>query len=199
MSFAQPFAHREALIAAAIDEFDARGYAKASINRILAVAGVSKGQFYHHFADKEALYLALVALMIERKRAHFAAQPPPGAPSGLFDALRLQLRQGLAFARAEPEVDRFARSFLRERGRPIYHLALARHDLGRGDPLQALIAAALARGELTDALSPAFITRALTTVLTHAVELIGAASLEEFERGVDELLTFLERGLGRPR
>ena len=93
MGFEQDFAHRDQLIEAAIAELDTHGYAKASLNRILTAAGMSKGQFYHHFETKEALYLALVALMIERKREHFARNPIE--PNGdLFDIVRAQLRAG---------------------------------------------------------------------------------------------------------
>ena len=39
--------------------FLARGYDNASLNEVIAVAGVSKGAFYHYFASKEALLEAL--------------------------------------------------------------------------------------------------------------------------------------------
>ncbi|MCA9693189.1 MAG: TetR/AcrR family transcriptional regulator, partial [Myxococcales bacterium] len=200
MSLLRAFAHQDALIAAAIDEFDARGYAKASLNRILERAGVSKGQFYHHFTDKQALYVALVELMIARKQAFFRARPPTSAtPTSVFDTLRLQLRQGLAFAREDPQLERFARSFLRERGRPIYQAVMARFPLDQDAAVAALVDAGLARGEFTDALSPAFLKRAIAALLQAAPELLDAASIDDFDRGLDELITLLTRGLGRPR
>jgi AcrR family transcriptional regulator len=45
------FEHQDALISEAIEEFAARGYDNASINRILARVGMSKGQFYYHSAN----------------------------------------------------------------------------------------------------------------------------------------------------
>jgi TetR/AcrR family transcriptional regulator len=196
MSWERGFAHQEALLAAAIEEFAARGYAKASLNRILAAAGMSKGQFYHHFAGKEALYFGIIELMIGRKRAFFAglgAQRPAG---GFFEALRAQLHLGLAFAREDPQMERFARSFLGERGRPIYQAVMARYDFARHDPLQQLVAAAMARGELTAALSPAFVGRAVSTLMNAASELIDAGSLEDFEAGLDEFMLLLRRAIG---
>ncbi len=43
---------RQGLLDAARDEFAAKGYEAASLNRILLAAGVSKGSFYYYFDDK---------------------------------------------------------------------------------------------------------------------------------------------------
>jgi TetR/AcrR family transcriptional regulator, mexJK operon transcriptional repressor len=51
---------REAIIAAAKDTFLKEGYAGASMDRITAVAGVSKATVYNHFRSKEELLLAVV-------------------------------------------------------------------------------------------------------------------------------------------
>lgn len=48
------------LLEVAAREFAALGYADASINRILATAGVSKGSAYYYFADKADLFFAVV-------------------------------------------------------------------------------------------------------------------------------------------
>ena len=41
-------------------EFVAHGFERASLNRILAAAGMSKGQAYYYFADKADLYRAVI-------------------------------------------------------------------------------------------------------------------------------------------
>jgi AcrR family transcriptional regulator len=51
---------REALLDAASAEFAAHGYKDASVNRILATAGFSKGSFYYYFDDKADLAAAVV-------------------------------------------------------------------------------------------------------------------------------------------
>jgi len=43
---------RERILAAAKDEFAAKGYEAASLNRILLQSGLSKGSFYYYFDDK---------------------------------------------------------------------------------------------------------------------------------------------------
>jgi len=50
----------EAILCGAMQEFAEHGYAGARIDKIVAAAGVSKATVYRHFADKEALFTALI-------------------------------------------------------------------------------------------------------------------------------------------
>lgn len=43
-----------------MEEFSRRGYEGASLNTVWAVKGISKGIIYHHFKDKDELYLLCV-------------------------------------------------------------------------------------------------------------------------------------------
>lgn len=61
-----PDATREKLLAAAFGEIYRRGFQAASLDDILAEAGVTKGALYHHFADKAALGRAVVDEVVRR-------------------------------------------------------------------------------------------------------------------------------------
>lgn len=50
----------EKLLAAAMEEFSSKGYDGASVNDICKSSGVPKGNLYHNFSSKEALYLTCV-------------------------------------------------------------------------------------------------------------------------------------------
>lgn len=55
-----PVATRDKLLKAAFEEIYRRGFQAASLDTILAKAGVTKGALYHHFPDKAALGQAVV-------------------------------------------------------------------------------------------------------------------------------------------
>ncbi|MDQ2703733.1 MAG: TetR/AcrR family transcriptional regulator [Pseudomonadota bacterium] len=63
-------ATRRDLIAAARRLFTEKSYAETSTPEIVAAAGVTRGALYHHFADKQALFLAV----IEQEAADVAAE-----------------------------------------------------------------------------------------------------------------------------
>lgn len=51
-----PSDRRQAILTAAGEEFAAHGFKGASLNRIIAAAGISKGKFYYYFTDKADLF-----------------------------------------------------------------------------------------------------------------------------------------------
>jgi AcrR family transcriptional regulator len=55
---------REAILAAALEEFAARGFADARLDDVARRAGVAKGTIYLYFRDKEDLFQELVRAMV---------------------------------------------------------------------------------------------------------------------------------------
>lgn len=53
---------RDAILAAALDEFAARGFAATRLDDVARRAGVAKGTIYLHFADKETLFQELIRM-----------------------------------------------------------------------------------------------------------------------------------------
>lgn len=198
MSFAQSFEHSEELFAAALAEFAEHGYAQASINAILAAAGMSKGQFYYHFGSKEELYSALVEVVISKKRAFLQDElEPEDTQQDIFSRLQHQIRLGLAFARAHPAINRFANSFTREVGNPIYHTVLERFNFAQDRWLNQMVELAYQRGELRTDLPLPFIKRAVSHMFSHAAEIADLSRPEEIEQQLAYLVALLRSGLAR--
>ncbi len=61
------FKREQKLLDAAIEEFSQWSFDEASVNRILKNAHISKGVFYYHFKDKEALYYSVMEIALTSK------------------------------------------------------------------------------------------------------------------------------------
>ncbi|MGY1752200.1 TetR/AcrR family transcriptional regulator [Blastococcus sp. SYSU D01042] len=63
-------ASREALVVAGRRLFGARGYGAVGTGEIVAAAGLTRGALYHQFADKTALFVAVLERTEEEITAH---------------------------------------------------------------------------------------------------------------------------------
>jgi len=104
-------ARRRQLLDAAAAEFAGKGYEGASLNVILARAGLGKSSYYYYFADKEDLYATVFEDFLARMEAEC---PPP-----VFG----ELDQRGFWPAIEAWSDASARSLLRH----PHVLAMARH------------------------------------------------------------------------
>lgn len=74
---------RARLIDAARSLVRRKGFAATSVDDLCAAAGVTKGAFFHHFASKEALGVALIDDWTQMTGAMFAAHPYNSLPDPL--------------------------------------------------------------------------------------------------------------------
>jgi len=139
---------RSAIVAAALDEFVARGFTATRLDDVAKRAGVAKGTIYLHFDDKEALFREIVTTMLVPLVATLET-PPPDIPirevlGRFFDlfieevystdrrnVIRLVMTEGQRF----PELAAF-------HYRNVVSRAIA--------AMRALLVRAQARGELKD-------------------------------------------------
>ncbi|MBN9332055.1 MAG: TetR/AcrR family transcriptional regulator [Devosia sp.] len=80
---------RRALVAAARQQFAEHGFGATNTPTIAAEAGVTRGALYHHFADKQALFEAVVeeehALLALAINAAAAGEDEPGPVRALIE------------------------------------------------------------------------------------------------------------------
>ena len=144
---------RGAILAAALDEFSARGFAATRLEDVAQRAGVAKGTIYLYFRDKESLFQELVRAMLTPLAGAIAAAPMAGLP---------------ARAVAEMIADVFVNEIYGTRRKDVLRLIIAegprfpklaefyyREVIARVLPaLRAVLAQAVERGELAhDALA----------------------------------------------
>ena len=198
MSFTKSFEHKQKLLDAALAEFNTYGYELASINRILDKAGMSKGQFYYHFKNKEGLYFALMELGIEKKLAYFANHNLlVDASTDIFNLFKTQIQYGLAFATEYPEIYQLSQAFLREKGNPIYEKAMARYNFQDNEVIGQLIEAAYTRGEFREDFPLAFIKQMIGYMFNQVA---GFANLDDpvgMEQNLNYMIDFMRNGLAK--
>jgi AcrR family transcriptional regulator len=136
-------ATRAALVSAARALFVEKSYAETGTPEIVAAAGVTRGALYHHFADKQALFAAVV----EAESAAVAREVEQAAPAGVrpLDALKAG---GAAFLAAMAQPGR-ARLLLLDGPAVLGHAAMneieGRHG---GRTLRDGLSAAMADGSI---------------------------------------------------
>jgi AcrR family transcriptional regulator len=138
---------REAILAAALEEFTARGFAATRLDDVAQRAGVAKGTIYLYFRDKESLFQELVRAMLSPLVGVIEAAP---------------LRDLPIRAVAEMIIDVFVNDIYGTRRKDVIRLTLAegprfpkiaefyyREVIGRVLPvMRALLTRAVERGEL---------------------------------------------------
>lgn len=98
---------REALVAAARPLFAAHGFAEVSTDAIVAAAGVTRGALYHQFADKTALFEAVLAAVERDIARRLAVEAEAAGISDPVEVLRHAVRTWLDIC-VEPEIHRIA-------------------------------------------------------------------------------------------
>jgi AcrR family transcriptional regulator len=101
---------REAILAAALEEFSASGFASTRLDDVAKRAGVAKGTIYLYFRDKESLFQELVRAMLSPLVAKLEAAPVMDLP---------------ARAIAEAIADLFVREIFGTRRQDVIRLIIA--------------------------------------------------------------------------
>jgi AcrR family transcriptional regulator len=100
-------ATRDALVAAGRRLFAEQGFAEVSTDAIVAAAGVTRGALYHQFADKTALFDAVLEAVEADIARRLADDVAAAGISDPVDAMRRVLRTWLDIC-VEPEIHRIA-------------------------------------------------------------------------------------------
>jgi AcrR family transcriptional regulator len=96
-------ATQQALLSAARGLWGERGYAEVGTPEIAEAAGVTRGAMYHQFADKTALFLAVLEALEEEVMQRLAQDVAAAEPKTPADAIYVAADAWLDIAR-EPEV-----------------------------------------------------------------------------------------------
>ena len=107
---------QQVLLDAAREEFAARGFDKASLNRIIAAAGVSKGAMYYYFSDKADLFATVVEDAMADIAEAVGDLPTFDDVPGYWSAIRQYLARASAFVMTQPHHAELGRAIYQSRG-----------------------------------------------------------------------------------
>jgi AcrR family transcriptional regulator len=135
---------RDRVLAAAVDLFGKQGFDGTSVAQVIAVAGVAKGGFYHHFASKEALLYEVYGDLITRQLESLdaiLAQRRPAAETlraiivDLVESTAASATQALVFVREMHRLDDAGTAEYRAQRRRYYDavVRLIRRGQAAGD------------------------------------------------------------------
>lgn len=142
---------RDAILAAALEEFSARGFEATRLDDVASRAGIAKGTIYLYFRDKETLFQELIRAMLTPLVGTLEAMGAVDMPLAVLadqlvdvfvrevyetrrkDVVRLMITEGRRF----PKIAEF------------YYREVLSHIIGA---IRAILRRAAARGEVPEAL-----------------------------------------------
>jgi TetR/AcrR family transcriptional regulator len=196
------FKRKNELIEAALDEFSAHNYEKASLNKIIKNAGISKGLFYYHFEGKKALYSFILetAAGNQVKFINKDMREQELKDKDIFEDLKLQFEISGKFAAAHPKYYKFITMFLKENSNEINNDLKSAVESSNNLLLDQLIKNAIKNGDFNKRFSNEFIMKIMRYLFTNYFEIFneeGDYELENILENAKNFVDFLKYGLGK--
>jgi len=184
----------------AIDELAACPFEQASVNRIVAQAGIAKGSFYQYFADKQDLFLYVMQLIGEAKLNYMSPVMRNPDEHDIFTLIREMYLSGIQFANEHPRYTAIGNKLLVHKEAPIYKTLKADILPSYFAIFETLLENAIARGEIRADIDikmfAYLITSMSTVVIEYYSEFISQALDESMIATVDKFIDFLKNGMG---
>ena len=99
-----PEAKRDRITAVAVKEFAARGYAGASINRMIDRLQIAKGSIFQYFGDKTGLFMYVFEVAMALVKGYLRDVRDSSVEEDLFARLDRTLAAGIDFVNAHPRI-----------------------------------------------------------------------------------------------
>jgi TetR/AcrR family transcriptional repressor of nem operon len=199
---------RTRLLEAARDVIRAKGFAASSVDDLCQAAAVTKGAFFHHFKNKEALGVAAAQHWMETTTAFFASAPYH-APDDPLERILAYVAFRRSIATGElAEFSCLVGTMAQEvfDSAPAIREACAESIFGHAATLEADIKAAMKQHGISDGWKAASLARHTQAVIQGAFVLAKAGddpalareSIDHLERYIRLLFNCPKKGKGTP-
>jgi len=198
-----PEGKRQKILKIATKEFAIKGYAKASLNRMVEKLGIAKGSIYQYFHNKEHLFLYVFSHGV--RLAKDILKPIKSQKGNIFEKLSASLKMGILFIQQHPHIYQIYLKILFEDQVPgRKHLLKAIRFYSR-DYLLPLLKEAQTKGEIRKDLDlemTAFMLDAMMERFLQAYSLsyldtidVYEVKTESLEKKISIWIDILKRGL----
>jgi len=198
--FNLPEEKRALICEVGIVEFARYSYNAASINRIVANAGIAKGSFYQYFEDKRDLFMYLMELVSLEKANYIAPVITNTEQLDIYSLLRELYISGISFAEEHPEYAEIANRLLLDRDEAIYKELSASSMPAANEFFETLLENAVERGEVRADLDLRMFAYLIASMNAIVVEYCAANNARSIDReimaGIDQFIEFLKNGMG---
>lgn len=201
-----PPAKQERVLDAALAEFADQGYQGASLNRLVAQAGIAKGSLYQYFPNKEGVFYYVFRYALKLVRRTLTAVKEETLEQDFFTRLEQSLLAGVRFLREHPRIYSLYLKIQFDNNVPFREELLAAVRRHASEYFESLVRRARARGELRpgvpapaalfllDAVFDRFLQAAAIPALDANLGL-NQAGEAAVRRRVRELMDLLKEGL----
>ncbi|UBU09307.1 TetR/AcrR family transcriptional regulator [Nonomuraea gerenzanensis] len=188
----RPGHDQSAILRAAVELFNRRGYDATSMGDLAKELGLTKPAIYHHVTSKEQLLGQALDDALDELTSVVTEASQPGV--GAYQRLREVVRRSVEVLVAhQPSVT----LLLRVRGNSEIELAALERRRWLDDRLADLVAEAVAEGALRDDVPPALVSRLLFGMVNSLVEWYRADGAYDQAMVADAITSIAFDGLAR--
>lgn len=201
-----PFNKQERILDGALSEFAEKGYARASLNALVARLGIAKGSIFQYFIDKAGLFSHVFDFAVDRVKSHLREVRDETQGQDIFSRINLSLMAGLDLIDKNPLLFKLYLKIMFEGDIPFRAQLLQSILLFGRDYIVDLLKEGVEAGELDPSLDlelAAFVVEAVLErfLVASAVEHmdpelgIFAAKRADAEKRSLQVVLLLKRGL----
>lgn len=183
------------LLASARSAFLAKNYADVTMDDIAEAAGVTKGALYHHFESKEALYLEMMHVDLQKKRELFrAAIVKTGSTR---ERLRRLTQRFLDLPPEERELMKLVRRDINIFKNPVREQLVRAYQASLPEPIEEVTRQGIEKGELAPA-DPRLLSWMYVAMVEVMLTRYAATLFEDPEGMLEAVLDLFFSGAGQP-
>ncbi|HZE20509.1 MAG TPA: TetR/AcrR family transcriptional regulator, partial [Desulfobaccales bacterium] len=169
---------QERVLEAALAEFAEQGYHQASLNRLVAQAGIAKGSLYQYFPNKEGIFYYIFQYALKMVRHTLTAVKEETLEENFFVRLEKSLLAGVAFLRQHPRIFNLYLKIQFDKNVPFREEFLAAVRRHAAEYFGSLVRRAQSRGELRPGVPRAAVLFLLDAVFDRFLQAVAVPALD---------------------